>query len=129
MSNLPYPYTCWASANDWHRGFVILATNVNTIPSPPPRDNAIVMVDGLWGEHEWMLYPQPYRQKFPYLAWLRLLLKNAPSGILTKHVHKDMWQAHSNKSHLHIVKPRVLSDFSAKLNEVKAAVMDTFTKC
>ena len=57
MSNPPYPYTCWALAGDWHRGSVILAANVDTIPLPPPRDDAIVMVDGLWGEHEWMLYP------------------------------------------------------------------------
>ena len=60
--------------------------------------------------------------------WLQLPLKDAPSNILAKHVYKDMWQAHSNKSHLHVVKPRMLSDFSAKLNEVKAAMMDAFTE-
>jgi len=63
-------YTCWASASDWHQGYVILATNVDTILFPPPRHQADVKVDGLWGEHKWTLYPQLYHPEFPYLAWL-----------------------------------------------------------
>ena len=57
MSDPSYRYTCWAPAGDWHQGHIILAINVNTIPSPPPQHQAVVMVDGLWGEHEWTLYP------------------------------------------------------------------------
>src|SRR6267154_6109625 len=84
------------------------------------------MVDGLWGEHEWMLYPQPYRLESPYLAWLRLPSKNANADILTGPVHKEMWQAHPTKSNLHFVKPMVFGEFKDKLKEVKAAVMDPF---
>src|SRR5882757_8394637 len=102
MSNQapPYHYSCWSSAGDWRQGHVILAANVDTIPSPPPRQQAAIMVDGLWGEHEWMLYPQPYRLESPYLAWLRLLSKNANADILTGPIHKAMWQAHPTKSSL-----------------------------
>ena len=84
------------------------------------------MVDGLWGEHEWMLYPQPYRSESPYLAWLRLPSKNAVSDTLTRPLHKGMWQAHPDKSNLHLVDPGVFSEFKDKVEEVKAAVMDPF---
>jgi predicted small metal-binding protein len=84
------------------------------------------MVDGLWGEHEWTLYPQPYRHEHPYLAWLRLPPMNAASDTLTRPVHKKMWQAHPSKSNIHLVDPGVFSVFSDKLQEVKAAVMDPF---
>ncbi|KAF8494365.1 hypothetical protein F5888DRAFT_1805539 [Russula emetica] len=119
-------YTCWAPAGDWRRGHVILATNVDTIPSPPPRHQAAVMVDGLWGEHEWTLYPQPYCRESPYLPWLRLPSKNAPSNILTSPVHKEMWQAHPNRSNIHMVDPRAFGEFRGKLDDVKAAMMDPF---
>ena len=122
----PYNYSCWASAGDWRRGNVILAANVDTIPSPPPRHQAAVMVDGLWGEHEWTLYPQPHRHESPYLAWIRLPSKNASSDIVTSPVHKRMWQAHSNTSNVHFVDPGVFSEFKEKLEEVKAAVMNPF---
>ena len=39
-----------------------------------------------------------------------------------------MWQAHPNKSHIHVVEPKVLSNFDVKLIKVKAAVMNTFTE-
>src|SRR6266567_8582453 len=79
MSNqLPYRYSCWTLAGDWRRGHVILAANIDTIPCPPPRHQAVVMVDGLWGEHEWTLYPQPYHHESPYLAWLRLHQRTLP---------------------------------------------------
>jgi hypothetical protein len=122
----PYRYSCWASAGDWHRGHVILASNVDTIPSPPPRHQAAVMVDGLWGEHEWTLYPQPYCREFPYLAWLRLPSKNAASDALTRPIHKRMWQAHPEKSNVHLVDPGVFSEFQDKLADVKAAVLNPF---
>ena len=122
----PYHYSCWASAGDWRRGHVILASNVDIIPSPPPRYQAAVMVDGLWGEHEWTLYPQPYCHKFPYLPWLRLPSKNAASDVLTLPVHKKMWQAHPNKSNIHLVDPSLFGEFKDKLEEVKAAVLNPF---
>ena len=122
---MSYRYTCWAPAGDWRRGHIILAANVSAIPSPPPRHQAAVMVDGLWGEHEWTLYPQPYHRDFPYLAWLRLPSKNAPD-ILTSPVHKKMWQVHPNKTNIHLVNPRVLGEFKSKLDDVKAAVLDPF---
>jgi hypothetical protein len=84
------------------------------------------MVDGLWGEHEWTLYPQLYRHEYPYLAWLRLPSKNAASDILTTPVHKKMWQAHLNKSNIHFVAPRVFDEFREKLEEVKSAVSNPF---
>jgi len=83
------------------------------------------MVDGLWGEHEWTLYPQPYRHEFPYLAWLRLPSQN-DSNILTRPVHKNMWQAHPTKTNLHIVDPELFREFEEKLEKVKTAVMDPF---
>ena len=118
----PYRYSCWAPAGDWRRGHVVLAANVDTIPSPPPQHQATVMVDGLWGEHEWMLYPQPYRHEFPYLPWLRLPPKTAASDALTRPIHKGMWQAHPDKSNVHLVDPGVFSELKAKLEEVKTAV-------
>ncbi len=84
------------------------------------------MVDGLWGEHEWTLYPQPYCHESPYLAWLRLPSKNAASKTLTGPVHKRMWHAHPSKSNIHLVDPAVFSEFRDKLEEVKAAVMNPF---
>ena len=84
------------------------------------------MVDGLWGEHEWTLYPQPYCHKFPYLAWLRLPSKNAVSDVLTTPVHKKMWQAHPSKTNVHLVDPRVFGELKNKLEEVKAAVSSPF---
>jgi len=122
----PYHYACWGPAGDWRRGHVILAANVDTIPSPPPQNQAAVMVDGLWGGHEWTLYPQPYRHESPYLAWLRLPSKNAASDTLTRPIHKRMWQAHPDKSNVHLVDPGVFSEFKDKVEEVKAAVMDPF---
>ncbi len=127
MSNqLPYRYSCWTLVGDWHHGHVILAANVDTIPCPPPRHQAVVMVDGLWGEHEWMLYPQPYRHESPYLAWLQLPLKNTTTDILSSPIHKKMWQAHSSKLNIHTVNPRVFSELRDKLNNVKAAVLNPF---
>jgi hypothetical protein len=84
------------------------------------------MVDGLWGGHEWTLYPQPYCHEFPYLAWLRLPSNNATSNVLTSPVHKKMWQVHPNKSNIHFVDPSVFSVFRDKLEDVKAAVLNPF---
>jgi hypothetical protein len=89
------------------------------------------MVDGLWGEHEWTLYPQPYRRDYPYLPWLQLSSKNT-SNILNRTVDKKMWQAHANKSNVHVVDPEVFREFEGRLEAIKAAVLDPFheiTKC
>jgi hypothetical protein len=86
------------------------------------------MMDGLWGEHEWTLYPQPYHQEFPYLTWLRFPSRNAGSDTLTRPVHKRMWQAHPSKSNVHLVDPGVFGEFRDKLEEVKAAMRDPFHK-
>ena len=128
MSDPSYRYTCWALASDWRQGHIILAANVDTIPSPPPRRQAVVMVDGLWGEHEWTLYPQLYRHDSPYLAWLRLSLKNIAPNILTSPVHKQMWQVHPNKPNIHFVDPAVFYKFKNKLEEVKADMQNPFHK-
>ncbi|KAH9074898.1 hypothetical protein EDB83DRAFT_2312384 [Lactarius deliciosus] len=72
----PPPYTCWASADKWWAGFVILAANVDAIPTPPPWSGVVIGVDGLWGAHEWTIYPQPHCPKFPYLAWIPLHLSD-----------------------------------------------------
>ena len=76
------------------------------------------MVDGLWGEHEWTLYPQPYHHDSPYLTWLRLPSKNIVPDILTSPVHKWMWQVHPNKPNIHFVDPAVFCEFKNKLEEV-----------
>lgn len=122
MSRQLPTYMCWAPAGDWRRGHIILAANVDTIPSPPPRHQADVMVDGWWGEHEWTLYPQPYRPEFPYLPWLRS--SRSASNILTNPVHKMMWQGHPTKTNIHFVDPGVFSGFKGKLEDVRAAMLD-----
>ena len=131
MSHQLPRYTHWAPASDWRRGHIILASNVKSIPTPPPQHQAVIMVDGLWGEHEWTLYPQPYRRDYPYLPWLQLPSKDA-SNILSGPVHKGMWQAHATKSNVHVVNPEVWKKFEHRLGDIKAAILDPFydiTKC
>ncbi|KAH8976391.1 hypothetical protein EDB92DRAFT_1961740 [Lactarius akahatsu] len=88
----PPPYTCWASAEEWWAGFVILAANVDAIPTPPPQSGVVIGVDGLWGAHEWTIYPQPHRPEFPYLAWIPLHLSGPSvlSSVLTHSIDKSM---------------------------------------
>jgi hypothetical protein len=83
----------WASADDWRPEFVILGANVEAIPPPPPPPPVIVSVDGLWGAHEWTVYPWPHHPQFPFLAWIPLHLSTAtiPSIVLTQSVEKSMW--------------------------------------
>src|SRR6267154_1724046 len=70
--------------------------------------------------------PQRYHDDFPFLTWLQLLSKNPGSNILTRPVHKKMWQVHPTKSNLHSVNPRVFGKFKDKLKDVKAAVLNPF---
>ncbi|KAH9970763.1 hypothetical protein BJV74DRAFT_889515 [Russula compacta] len=51
-------YAYWAEANSWCLGHVILAANVNSIPSPPPWSQAIMRVDGLWEKRMWQPIPK-----------------------------------------------------------------------
>ena len=65
-------YTCWASADKWQPGFVMLGANVHSIPAPPLSFEPIIGIDGFWGAHEWMVYPQPFCCEVPYLPWIPL---------------------------------------------------------
>lgn len=128
MFSPPPPYACWASADTWRPDFVMLGANVGAILVPPPRSEVLIGVDGLWGAHEWTIYPQPYRPEFPYLAWIPLRPSNtsAPSDVLTRSVDKSMWKAHPNHSNIHIVSPHVLDELKVKWETLKAAVQDPF---
>src|SRR6266702_186702 len=129
MSSLPPPpYTCWASADEWRAEYVILGANVNAIPTPPPRSAVIIGVNGLWGAHEWTVYPQPHRPEFPYLAWIPLPPSNSsvPSNVLTCSVDKSMWQAHPGNSSIHVVNPDLLDKLTVKWKTLKAALEDPF---
>ncbi|KAH8994630.1 hypothetical protein EDB83DRAFT_2534609 [Lactarius deliciosus] len=125
----PPPYTCWASADEWRAGFVILAANVDAIPTPPPRSGVVIGVDGLWGAHEWTIYPQPHRPEFPYLAWIPLHLSGPSvlSGVLTHSVDKSMWRVHPGNSNIHIVNPDVMDKLTVEWTTLKAALQDPFS--
>ncbi|KAF8261407.1 hypothetical protein EI94DRAFT_1810323 [Lactarius quietus] len=122
------PYTCWASADSWRHDFVHLGTNVDAILTPPPRTAVIIGADGLWGAHEWTIYPQPHHPQFPYLAWISLCLSHpsAPRDILTCSIDKSMWQAHPNHSNIHVINLDVLDEVTVKWTSLKAAVQGSF---
>ncbi|KAH9012327.1 hypothetical protein EDB84DRAFT_1536349 [Lactarius hengduanensis] len=113
----PPPYTCWASADEWRLGFVILAANVDAIPTPPPRSGV------------WTIYPQPHRPEFPYLAWIPLHLSGPSvlSGVLTHSVDKSMWRVHPGNSNIHIVNPDVMDKLTVEWTTLKAALQDPFS--
>ncbi|KAH8976361.1 hypothetical protein EDB86DRAFT_3097181 [Lactarius hatsudake] len=125
----PPPYTCWASADEWRAGFVILAANVDAIPTPPPPPGVVIGVDGLWGAHEWTIYPQPHRPEFPYLAWIPLHLSGPSvlSGVLTHSVDKSMWRVHPGNSNIHVVNPDVMDKLTVEWTTLKAALQDPFS--
>ena len=124
----PPPYEFWASADAWRPDFVILGANAAAIPSPPPNSAVIIGTDGLWGAHEWTIYPQPHRPEFPYLAWIPLRQSNpsSPSDVLTRSIDKTMWQAHPDHSNIHIVNPTVLNELRARWETLKVDVQDPF---
>jgi hypothetical protein len=129
MSTLPAPtHAFWASADEWRAGFVMLGANVDTIPTPPPQSMVIIGVDGLWGAHEWTVYPQPHHPEFPYLSWipLRPSKPSVPSDILTRSVGKSMWQAHPRCSNMHVTDPDLLDELTVKWKSLKAALQDPF---
>jgi hypothetical protein len=51
---------------------------------------------------------------------------NTASDVLTNPVHKKMWQVHPNKSNIHLVDPKVFSEFKDKLEEVKGCRLRPF---
>jgi hypothetical protein len=129
MSSPPSPpYTCWALADEWQPGSVMLGANVKAIPAPPPLSAIIIGADGLWGAHEWVVYPQPHHPEFPYLAWIPLPPSNTfiPSNILTRSVDKSMWQAHPSNSSIHIIDSEVLEELTIKWKALKVAIQESF---
>ncbi|KAN0127817.1 hypothetical protein V8E53_014373 [Lactarius tabidus] len=122
----PPPYKFWASADAWQPDFVILGANADAIPTPPPDSAIVIGIDGLWGAHEWTIYPQPHCPEFLYLAWIPLHLSNpsSPSDILTHSVDKTTWQAHPNHSNIHVVKPAVLNELRVRWETLKDTVQD-----
>ena len=120
----PPQHKFWASADDWRPEFVILGANVETIPTFPPPTPVIIGVDGLWGAHEWTVYPQPYRPEFPYLAWIPLRSSNSavPSNVLTQSVQKSMWRAHPDHTNFHVIDTVLLDKLTHKWTSIKAAV-------
>jgi hypothetical protein len=88
----------------------------------------VVRVDGLWGEHEWMLYLQPFHPDFPYLSWILLPPYNSSHDILHCTVDKKMWQPHASKTNTHLIQPEVLDKLRAMLGAAKAAIEVPFHK-
>jgi hypothetical protein len=118
-------YTCWASADDWQPGFVILGANVKAIPTPPPQSPVIIGADGSWGAHEWTVYPQLHHHEFPYLTWIPLRQSNTsvPSCIHTP-VDKLMWQYHPDQPNIHVISPTLLHRLTQEWESVKAVLQD-----
>ncbi|KAH9007299.1 hypothetical protein EDB86DRAFT_2824350 [Lactarius hatsudake] len=110
-------------------GFVILAANVDAIPTPPPQSRVVIGVDGLWGAHKWTIYPQPHRPKFPYLAWIPLHLSGPSilSRVLNHSVDKSMWRVHPGNSNIHVINPDVKDKLTVEWTTLKAALQDPFS--
>jgi hypothetical protein len=106
----------------------MLGANVKAIPTPPPPPPVIIGVDGLWGAHEWTVYPQPHHPQFPYLAWIPLHSSTAtvPSIIITQSTDKSMWQAHPDHSNFHVIDPTLLDKLTHEWMSIKAVVQDPF---
>ncbi|KAH9035246.1 hypothetical protein EDB85DRAFT_2143898 [Lactarius pseudohatsudake] len=107
----------------------MLGANVDAIPAPPPRSEPIISVDGFWGPHEWVFYPQPYRRAFPYLSWIpiRRPKSSVPFDILTRPVEKTMWRTHGHRSDSHIINADLLDEFTTKWKSIKAALEESLS--
>src|SRR6266702_1252211 len=123
-------YTCWASADEWRHGFVMLGANVYSIPPPPPQSKPVVCIDGFLGAHAWMVYSQLFHHEFPYLAWIplrrRSLSRSVPSDVLTHPVEKMMWRAHPLRSDCHLVNPELFEEPTIKWQSIKEALKHPF---
>ncbi|KAF8271548.1 hypothetical protein EI94DRAFT_1698093 [Lactarius quietus] len=120
-------YTCWASADEWQPGFVMLGANVCSIPVPPPFSEPVIGVDGFWGAHKWTVYPQPYRREFPYLAWIPLpQCSRSVLSVLTRPVEKTMWRPYPQKSDHHLINPDLFDELTMKWKSIKAALEESF---
>jgi hypothetical protein len=100
----------------------MLGANIDFIPTPPPQSPIIIGVDGLWGVHEWMTYPQLHRPDFLYLAWIPLSSPSTPSDVLTHSVEKPMWRADPSHSNLHIIHLDLLDELTVRWKDLKAAI-------
>lgn len=120
------PHTCWAFADDWKSGHVILGSNVHSIPAPPSHSQPTIGSDGFWGVHEWTQYPQPYCPKFPYLAWIPQNPSNPTSssfGVYNLTLQKPLiWTAHPDKSSVHLTNEAVLKALREEWSRLKAEV-------
>jgi hypothetical protein len=125
----PPLYTCWADANDWRPGFVILGANINSILTPPPQSLVIIGADGFWGAHEWTVVLQLYHHEFPYLTWIPLHQPNPsdPSNIHTS-VDKSMWKAQLSQLNIHVISHSLLDSLTKKWESIKAALEDPLKK-
>lgn len=103
----------------------MLGANVFELLVPPPSEMTIVGSDGLWGVHEWTIYPQLYCLEFPYLSWISLPSINS-FNILTCPVEKTMWELHGHKTNAHIVTPALLNELTTKWGAIKDAVQGVF---
>ncbi|KAI9449547.1 hypothetical protein BJY52DRAFT_1192467 [Lactarius psammicola] len=102
MSTSPHlVYTCWASADEWQHGFVMLGANVYSIPTPPPQSDPVICIDSFWGAHKWTVYPQLYHQKM-------------------------MWQAHPHRSDCHLINPELFEELTIKWQSIKEALKNPF---
>jgi hypothetical protein len=125
------PHTCWALADAWRSGYVILCANAEAIPAPPSQSPPIIDSEGLWGAHEWTIHPQLYQQQFPYLSWISLHPSNTvPSDfdVYTPTVKKTMWHPHPTKLNLHVINPTVLCALTTEWESIKSTTEDLFQK-
>ena len=121
-------YACWAAADAWRPGYVMLGANVEDIPTPPPQSQPIVGVDGFWGSHEWTIYPQLYHHHFPYLAWIALPSpSHSTAGVASRPIEKTMWRPHPDRSDVHVINPVLLDELKAKWEVTKAALKVSFS--
>ena len=106
----------------------MLRANIDGILTPPPCSTVLVGIDGLWGPHEWTIYPQLHSPAFPYLTWILLCLSNssAPHDVLTCSIDKSMWQAHPSQSNIHVINLTVLDKLTVRWDALKEAMQTPF---
>ncbi|KAH9028308.1 hypothetical protein EDB85DRAFT_1892600 [Lactarius pseudohatsudake] len=115
--------------NEWRLGFVILAANVDAIPTPPPRSGVVIGVTVSGGLTSGRYTHSLIAPNFPYLAWIPLHLSGPSvlSGVLTHSVDKSMWQVLPGNSNIHVINPDVLDKLTVEWTTLKAALQDPFS--